>query len=72
MKKLYIAGHRGMVGKALVREAEKAGGYQIVTTTRDQLDLCDQTVVFNYLDSEKPDIVIIAAAKVGGIHANST
>lgn len=72
MKKLYIAGHRGMVGKALVREAEKAGGYQIVTTTRDQLDLCDQTAVFDYLAEEKPDIVIIAAAKVGGIHANST
>ncbi len=72
MKKLYIAGHRGMVGKALVREAEKAGGCQIVTTTRDQLDLCDQTAVFDYLAEEKPDIVIIAAAKVGGIHANST
>lgn len=72
MTKLFIAGHRGMVGKALVREAEKLGGYQIITTTRDQLDLLNQTEVFDFLASEKPDIVIIAAAKVGGIHANST
>jgi GDP-L-fucose synthase len=72
MKKIYIAGHRGMVGKALVREAEILGGYQPVTTTRDQLDLLDQSAVFDFLATEKPDIVIIAAAKVGGIHANST
>ena len=72
MKKIYIAGHRGMVGKALVREAEILGGYQIVTTTRDQLDLLDQAAVFAFLAAEKPDIVIIAAAKVGGILANST
>ncbi|RYD27538.1 MAG: GDP-L-fucose synthase [Verrucomicrobiaceae bacterium] len=72
MKKLYIAGHRGMVGKALVRESAKAGGYQVITTTRDQVDLCDQAAVFDFLAKEKPDIVIIAAAKVGGIHANST
>ena len=72
MKKLFIAGHRGMVGKALVREAEKLGGYQVLTAARDQLDLCDQRAVFNFLSQEKPDIVIIAAAKVGGIHANST
>jgi len=72
MKKLFIAGHRGMVGKALVREAENLGGYQVITATRDQLDLCNQSAVFDYLAAEKPDIVIIAAAKVGGIHANST
>jgi GDP-L-fucose synthase len=72
MKKTYIAGHRGMVGSALVREAAKIGGFNVVTTTRDQLDLCDQRAVFDYLAAEKPDIVIIAAAKVGGIHANST
>lgn len=72
MKKLFIAGHRGMVGKALVREAENLGGYQIITATRDQLDLLDQHAVFGFLAAEKPDIVIIAAAKVGGIHANST
>jgi GDP-L-fucose synthase len=72
MKKLFIAGHRGMVGTALIREAEKLGGFQIVTATRDQLDLCDQSAVFHFLATEKPDIVIIAAAKVGGIYANST
>ncbi|NJM38022.1 MAG: GDP-L-fucose synthase [Akkermansiaceae bacterium] len=72
MKKLFIAGHRGMVGGALVREAKKLGGYQVITATRDQLDLCDQSAVFDFLAKEKPDIVIIAAAKVGGIYANST
>ncbi len=72
MKKLFIAGHRGMVGTALVREAEKLGGFQLITATRDQLDLCDQHAVFDFLAAQKPDIVIIAAAKVGGIHANST
>jgi GDP-L-fucose synthase len=72
MKKLFIAGHRGMVGAALTREAERLGGYQPVTATRGQLDLLDQRAVFDFLAREKPDIVIIAAAKVGGIHANST
>src|SRR5690349_20048988 len=72
MKKLYIAAHLGMVGSALVREAGKLGGYEIVTTTRDQLDLCDQQEVFDFLAEGKPEVVIIAAAKVGGIHANST
>jgi GDP-L-fucose synthase len=72
MKKLYIAGHRGMVGSALVCQAEKLGGYSLLTTTRDQLDLLDQAAVFSFLAAEKPDIVMIAAAKVGGIHANST
>lgn len=72
MKKIYIAGHRGMVGSALVREAEKRSGLQVITTTRDQLDLCNQRSVLDFIAQEKPDIVIIAAAKVGGIHANST
>ena len=72
MKRLFIAGHRGMVGKALIREAENLGGFEVITATRDQLDLCNQSAVFDYLTLEKPAIVIIAAAKVGGIHANST
>jgi GDP-L-fucose synthase len=72
MKRIYIAGHRGMVGSALVRAAANLGGYQVLTTTRSELDLCDQSAVFAYLAREKPDIVVIAAAKVGGIHANST
>ena len=72
MTKLFIAGHRGMVGSALIRQAEILGDYQLITATRDQLDLCDQRAVFDFLVAEKPDVVIIAAAKVGGIHANST
>lgn len=72
MKKLFISGHGGMVGSALVREATKRGGFHVLTATRGQLDLCDQRAVFNHLASARPDIVIIAAAKVGGIHANST
>lgn len=61
-----------MVGSALAREAMKRGGFELLTTTRSELDLCNQAAVFAYLEKEKPDIVIIAAAKVGGIHANST
>jgi len=71
-KKLYVSGHRGMVGSALVREAARRGGFDVLTATRDQLDLCDQAKVFGFLAAEQPDIVIIAAAKVGGIHANTT
>jgi GDP-L-fucose synthase len=72
MNRTYIAGDRGMVGSALVREAAKRGGIDVLTTSRAQLDLCSQSAVFDYLAAEKPDTVIIAAAKVGGIHANST
>lgn len=72
MKKIFIAGHRGMVGSALVRHAQNLGGYDILTATRDDLNLCDQSDSFAYLAKHKPDIVVIAAAKVGGIHANST
>ncbi len=61
-----------MVGKALMRAAEASGEYQVITATRDQLDLCDQHAVFDFLAEKTPDVVIIAAAKVGGIHANST
>lgn len=61
-----------MVGSALVREAEKLGGFEVITTGRDQVDLTHQTQVFDFLEKEKPEIVVIAAAKVGGIHANST
>ena len=61
-----------MVGSALVREAEKRGGHDVVTAGRDTLDLLDQRAVFDFLAAKKPDIVMIAAAKVGGIHANAT
>lgn len=72
MKKLFIAGHRGMVGSALVRGAEKCGGFELIMAGRDRVDLCDQSDTFAFLAAEKPDVVIIAAAKVGGIHANAT
>lgn len=61
-----------MVGSALVREAERLGKYQVITASRSELDLCNQQAVFDFLADKKPDIVIIAAAKVGGIHANAT
>ncbi len=70
--KIYIAGHRGMVGSALVREAESRGGLEIQTASRDELDLLDQTACHDWLREHQPDQVVIAAAKVGGIHANST
>ncbi len=69
--KTYITGHNGMVGSALLRHAEKHG-IPTLTTTRAELDLTDQQAVFTYLADQKPATVIIAAAKVGGIHANST
>jgi len=72
MKKLFISGHCGMAGSALVREAARRGGFQVLTANRGQLDLCDQRAVFAWLAAAKPDLVIIAAAKVGGIHANAT
>ena len=71
MNKIFISGHRGMVGSALVRRAT-ALGVETLTATRDQLDLTSQSDVFEFLKRNAPDTVIIAAAKVGGIHANST
>lgn len=72
MTKTFITGHRGMVGSALVREAARRGGHDVLTAGRDTLDLLNQQAVFDFLAAEKPDIVVIAAAKVGGIHANAT
>jgi GDP-L-fucose synthase len=72
MTRLFISGHRGMVGSALVREAQRRGNCHILTASRDDLNLLDQKAVFDFLAAEKPDAVVIAAAKVGGIHANST
>ncbi len=69
--KIYVAGHRGMVGSALVRRL-KAGGYEnILTRTHVELDLLDQVATRNLLNQEKPDFIFIAAAKVGGIQANN-
>jgi len=74
--KIYVAGHHGMVGSAIRRRLElrRAGGepIEIVTRSRGELDLTDQTAVRAYLTAERPDVVILAAARVGGIHANNS
>jgi GDP-L-fucose synthase len=70
--KIYVAGHRGMVGSALVRRLQQAGYGNILTRTHAELDLLDQAATRGFLTQEKPDFVFIAAAKVGGIHANNS
>ncbi len=70
--KIYIAGHRGMVGSAIVRRLAEQGQTNIVTRTHAELDLTDQAAVRAFFEAEKPDQVYLAAAKVGGIHANNT
>jgi len=70
--KIYIAGHRGMVGSGLERKLRKEGYNNIVTRTSNELDLRNQKDVNDFFDKEKPAYVILAAAKVGGIHANNT
>jgi GDP-L-fucose synthase len=70
--KIFIAGHRGMVGSAIVRSLQAKGYTNLITATRDQLDLLDQKAVYAFLENERPEYVFIAAAKVGGIHANNT
>ncbi len=71
-QKIYIAGHRGMVGSAIVRNLEAKGFNNIVTRTHAELDLTNQAKVATFFEQEKPDQVYLAAAKVGGIHANNT
>lgn len=71
MNKIFISGHRGMVGSALTRKANSLG-LETLTATRSELNLTTQPAVFDFLKKNQPDTVIIAAAKVGGIHANST
>lgn len=70
--KIYVAGHRGMVGSAIVRNLESKGYTTIVGKTSKELDLTRQQDVEDFFEAEKPDYVILAAAKVGGIHANNT
>ena len=72
MTKYYIAGHRGMVGSAITRLLRAVGETDIVTRTHGELDLTDQLAVRDFMHAERPDVVILAAAKVGGIHANNT
>lgn len=70
--KIFIAGHRGMVGSAIVRRLQSGGYRNLLTRTRQQLDLLDQQSVRDFLKVEKPDYIFLAAAKVGGIYANNT
>ena len=70
--KIYVAGHRGLVGSAIVRRLEADGYSNILTRTHGQLDLMDQMAVRDFFSREKPDYVFLAAAMVGGIHANNT
>lgn len=70
--KIYIAGHRGLVGSALLRGLQRHGYQNFVTRTSAELDLTQQQAVFDFFQAEKPDYVFLAAAKVGGIHANNT
>ena len=72
MTKYFIAGHRGMVGSAIVRKLLMEGNSNIVTRTHRELNLTDQLAVRDFMQTEKPDVVVLAAAKVGGIYANKT
>ena len=70
--KIFVAGHRGMVGSAMVRRLERAGFNNMITRTSSQLNLTNQAAVADFFASEKPEYVVLAAAKVGGIMANNT
>ncbi|HRZ39995.1 MAG TPA: GDP-L-fucose synthase [Candidatus Omnitrophota bacterium] len=68
--RIYVAGHNGMVGSALVRRLKERGAKQLILRTHKELDLCDQRAVRDLFNKEKPEVVIVAAARVGGIKAN--
>lgn len=70
--KIYVAGHRGLVGSAIVRNLQKKGYTNVIGRTHQELDLTNQAAVRAFFEEEKPDVVVLAAAKVGGIHANNT
>ncbi|NKX41411.1 GDP-L-fucose synthase [Rhodobacteraceae bacterium R_SAG2] len=76
MQRIYIAGHRGMVGSAILRQLKArdtaANELTVITRTHAELDLTDQAAVREFMQVEKPDVVVLAAARVGGIHANNT
>ena len=73
MAKIFVSGHQGMVGSAILRALESSGeGWDVLTRSRRELDLCDQSGVDDFLATEKPEVIINAAGKVGGIHANDT
>ena len=70
--KIFVAASRGMVGSAIVRNLEQNGFTNIITKSSKELDLRNQQAVFEFFETEKPEYVFLAAAKVGGIHANNT
>jgi len=70
--RIFVAGHRGMAGSAICRSLKQAGYSQVLTADRDELDLLDQLAVQRWFAENKPSVVVLAAAKVGGIHANNT
>ena len=70
--KIFIAGHLGMVGSAILRSLQAQGYNNLLTQTRSELDLTNQSAVRDFLQTEKPEYIVLAAAKVGGIHANNT
>ena len=70
--KIYVAGHRGLVGSAIVRNLKAKGYEQVIGRTHKELDLTEQQAVRDFFEQERPDVVVLAAAKVGGIHANET
>ena len=72
MKKIFVSGHNGMVGSAICRQLQQQPDVEILSRTRAELDLCDQAAVLDFMKSTRADEVILAAAKVGGIHANNT
>ncbi len=70
--KIYVAGHRGLVGSAIVRSLKAKGYTNVIGRTHKELDLLEQAAVREFFEKERPDVVVLAAAKVGGIHANNT
>ena len=69
--KIYVAGHRGMIGSAIVRKLKSLGYNNILTRSHDELDITNQSQVQKFFEAEKPDQVYLCAAKVGGVHANN-
>ena len=69
--KIYVAGHRGLVGSAIIRKLNQSGYKKVIVVNKKQLDLTDQSKVYLFLKKKKPDFILIAAAKVGGIYSNN-
>ena len=70
--RIYVAGHRGLAGSAILRALQAKGFQNLITRTREELDLTDDQATKKFFEKERPEYVFVAAAKVGGIHANNT